>query len=87
MSDTSLDEWLDDLVRRWAWWLRRAFGYQGYPAGIYEGYTVDYLDEWTEGYANEDEVGPKAIKGFSKLLCDSYEETIKFEYRNDDTCN
>ena len=53
MSDASLDEWLDDLVRRWAWWLRRAFEYEGYPAGIYEGYTVDYLDEWTEGYEDE----------------------------------
>ena len=88
-ADTSLDEWLDNLVRRWAWWLRAVFSYQGYPDEVYEGYTGDHVDEWTAGYLREEPIEPavREATGFSKLLCDSHLETTKFEYRNDDTCH
>ena len=43
-------DWVDELVRKWAWWLRKNFNFTGYPAEVYEGYTDDYVDEWTAAF-------------------------------------
>lgn len=39
-------EELDELVRRWAWWLLKYYAYKGYDEFVYEGYYPDYQDDW-----------------------------------------
>ena len=39
-------EELDELVRRWAWWVLKYYSYKGYDDFVYEGYTYDYEDAW-----------------------------------------
>lgn len=48
-------EELDDLVRRWAWWLLKYYSYKGYDEFVYEGYTYNYHDDWFEH--DEEEYG------------------------------
>jgi hypothetical protein len=45
-EDAALNAWLDELVRKWAWWLRKFYGYDGYAHHYYEGYHDDYVDDW-----------------------------------------
>jgi hypothetical protein len=39
---------LDELQRRWAWYLLKFYRYKGFDDSVYEGYTVAYVDEWVE---------------------------------------
>jgi hypothetical protein len=48
-------EELDELVRRWAWWLLKYYSYKGYDEFVYEGYTYNYADDWFEH--DEEEYG------------------------------
>jgi hypothetical protein len=40
-----LNAFLDDLVRQWVWWLKQYYGYVGYEAVYYEGYTEAVVEE------------------------------------------
>ena len=75
-------DWVDDLVRKWAWWLRKNFDFVGYPTQFYEGYTDDYVDEWTAAFIASDEEAVGVLDfGISKHLCSLFEEGTKYEYR------
>jgi hypothetical protein len=39
---------MDELTRKWAWWLRKFYHYKGYDEAVYEGYTYDYEDDWVK---------------------------------------
>ena len=46
---------MDELVRMWAWWLKKNYDVELYPPEMYEDYTPDYIDEWTEALEEEHE--------------------------------
>jgi hypothetical protein len=48
-------EELDELVRRWAWWLLKYYSYKGYDEFVYEGYSEHYDDDWF--HHDEEEYG------------------------------
>lgn len=60
-ENDALNAWLDELVRKWAWWLKKFYGYGGYADHYYEGYHEDYIDDWhQEEHHEEDGHGHKA---------------------------
>lgn len=48
--DTRLNDWLDELVVKWAWLLKKFYGYDKYDVHIYDGYNDDYTDDWVAEY-------------------------------------
>ena len=62
--------------------MRKNFSFVHYPAEVYEGYTDDYVDEWTAAFnaSDEEKVGVLDF-GISKHLCSLFEEGFLYEYR------
>ena len=47
-ENDALNAALDELVRKWAWWLLKFYSYKNYDESVYEGYDPHYDDEWFE---------------------------------------